>query len=174
MTTMCRDKQRVKQVYVWTQLNFWDFICFQSWGPFFTVVHTTVYCEKFHPWQWKILSFGINFCSYLIGSFHKFLEQILTHSPFERYWSSFEAFPYLHIRDASRALWKQSKLLRHYSGGWGPLWKQSTYTLQLLLGAPLKAEYLHITVVVGAPLKARYLHITIAVRDPFESKVFTH
>jgi len=28
----------------------------------------------------------------------------------------------------------------------GALWKQGTYTLKLLLGAPLQAEYLHITV----------------------------
>jgi len=31
----------------------------------------------------------------------------------------------------------------------GSLWKDSTYTLQLLLGLPLKAYYLHITVAVG-------------------------
>jgi len=36
----------------------------------------------------------------------------------------------------------------------GPLWKYSTYTLQLLLGASLEARYLYITVAVGAPLKS--------------------
>jgi len=30
----------------------------------------------------------------------------------------------------------------------GPLWKQSTYALQLQLGTPVKVEYLHITVAV--------------------------
>jgi len=46
--------------------------------------------------------------------------------------------------------------------------------LQLLLGAPLKATYLHITIAVGGPLKARYLHITIAVCSPFESIALAH
>jgi len=53
-------------------------------------------------------------------------------------------------------------------------WKQCTYTLHLLLGAPLKATYLHITIAVGGPLKARYLQATIAVVDLFESRVLTH
>jgi len=70
-----------------------------------------------------------------------------------------------------------------------PLKQQSTYTLQLLLGAPLKAKCLHITfavggrlkatylhtaIDVGAPLKARYLQIATAVGGPFESGVLTH
>ena len=54
------------------------------------------------------------------------------------------------------------------------LWKWSSYTLQWGLGAPLKAEYLHITVDVGAVLKAEYLHITIATGGPFGSSVLTH
>ena len=37
------------------------------------------------------------------------------------------------------------------------LWKQGTYTLQCLLGARFKAEYLHITVATGGLLKAAYV-----------------
>jgi len=40
----------------------------------------------------------------------------------------------------------ESRVLKHFSGFWGPLWKQITMKLQLLLGGPLKAEYVHITV----------------------------
>jgi len=36
--------------------------------------------RNFILWRWKKLPFGIHFCSYLIGSFQNFLEQILTHS----------------------------------------------------------------------------------------------
>jgi len=28
----------------------------------------------------------------------------------------------------------ESRVLTHFSGGWGPLWKQITFKLQLLLG----------------------------------------
>jgi len=75
----------------------------------------------------------------------------------------------------------QSIVLAHYTFCWWPLWKQGTYTLQFLFGAPLKARYLHIiiavvslfeskefyiTIAIGAPLKTSYLHITIAVGSP--------
>jgi len=47
----------------------------------------------------KKLSFGTSICSYLIGSFQNFLEEILTHDDFCTYKSWFEAFVYLLIGD---------------------------------------------------------------------------
>jgi len=52
----------------------------------------------------------------------------------------------------------ERKVLMHYSY-FGPLWKQGIYTLQLLLGARLKAKWPTYTVHCSccwAPLKARY------------------
>jgi len=52
--------------------------------------------------------------------------------------------------------------------------KQSSHTLQLLFGASLKAEYLCTTIAVWGPLKAEYLHTTIAAGGPFESRELTY
>ena len=81
----------------------------------------------------------------------------------------------------------ERKVLTHYNCCWGLLWQHSTYTLQLLLvapmqgicilklllGAPLKARYFNIIAAVGAALKVEYLHITVFVGGPFESRVVT-
>jgi len=45
-----------------------------------------------------------------------------------------------HFADAIGGLF-ESKVLTHCRCCWGHFCKQSTYILQLLLGAPLKAEY---------------------------------
>jgi len=81
---------------------------------------------------YKMLWFGINICYYLIGSFQKFLEDILTHN-FFMYRSWFEAFLCLLIRDGGGAPLKARYL--YYSCCWRPLRKKVTHTLKLLLGA---------------------------------------
>jgi len=64
-------------------------------------------------------------------------------------------------------LWNQDT---HYICCLGPLWKQATYTLQLVLGAPLKSEYLHTTIsfwTLRWSLKAEYIHISATFGGPF-------
>jgi len=77
--------------------------------------------------------------------------------------------PNLHITVAVGGPF-ENRVLTHYSCYWGALWEQSTYTLQLLLGALLEAEYLRIANAVGGPLKADHLHITDAVRAPLKAE----
>jgi len=77
----------------------------------------------------------MKFSPYLIGSFQNLLEQILIHR-FLRYWSWFETFPYLQIRDA----------------GGGSL-KAKHLHITVAVGAPVKTEYIHIAVAVGGPNK---------------------
>jgi len=54
----------------------------------------------------------------------------------------------------------------------GALWKQGAYTLQLLLGAPLQAEYLHISVAVGGHSKNKVLAHYNCCWGLFESMEF--
>jgi len=56
----------------------------------------------------------------------------------------------------------------------GARWKQSTYTLQLMMAFLLKAEHLHVTDAVGGPLKTEYLLTAFATGVSFESWVLTH
>jgi len=119
-----------------------------------------------------------------MGSFQNFLEKILTHS----FWSWFVAFHYLRMREASEDPLKveylnitaargdpfENKVFTHCSCCWGPLWKQSTYTLQLLFGALMKTGNLHSAAFVGGPYQSRALTHYIATGDPLESRVLTH
>ena len=87
----------------------------------------------------------------------------------------------------------ESKVLTYYNGCWGGLSKQSTYTLQFLLGAPSmkfkcrelthfsgcwwplwKQSTFKLQLLLGAPFKAKYLRSTVSVVGPFESRVLTY
>jgi len=93
----------------------------ESWGPFFTDIHTILRETSFSDSE-KIIIWYKFFLLHDIF-FQKFVEHFLTHSLFKRYWSAFET---LHI------IYTLKMLV-------GALWKQSTYTLQWLLVTPLKA-----------------------------------
>ena len=68
----------------------------------------------------------------------------------------------------------KSRVLTHYSWYCWPPWKQSTYTLQLLLGEGLLEARHTLHLLSGAHMKAVYLRIAAAVKDPFEIKALTH
>ena len=107
----------------------------------------------------------------MIGSFQNFWEQL----SFERHCSWFKAFYYLHIRDAGGGPMKAEYL--HITVVIGAHLKaEYSFTLQLLLRTPLKAEYLlHITVAVGGgPWWKQSTYTLHLLLGPFETKVFTH
>ena len=56
----------------------------------------------------------------------------------------------------------------------GPFWRKGPHTLQLLLGAPSKAEYFRITVDVGAPFLSEVLKHCSCCCWPFESRVLSY
>jgi len=87
---------------------------------------------------YKTLSFGVNICSYLIGSFQKFLEEILTHIFFGR---PIEVGLKLFL------IWTLEMVV-------GSLWKDSTYTLKLLLAASFEAGNFTSQLLLGATLEA--------------------
>jgi len=97
------------------------------------------------------LSFGLNICSYLIGSFQNFLEEISTHN-FLGIEVGLKLFFIFTLEMVVKPLWKYStytlKLL------FGLLWKHSTCTLQMLLAASFNAGNFRLHLLLGAPLKA--------------------
>jgi len=62
----------------------------------------------------------------------------------------------------------QIKVFTHYNCYWEPLWKQGTYTLQLLLGPIWKQGTYTLHLLLGAPLKVEYLHTTVSFRGVFD------
>ena len=105
---------------------------------------------------YKNLSFGINTCSYLIGLFRVFFTCSYLIGLFKLSFQNFLEEVLTHNFFSCRSWFEDFLHLNIGDGG----------------GAPLKVEYLQITVVVGVPLKARYLHIKVEVRRLFESKGF--
>ena len=107
------------------------------------------------------------------------------------FWGLFENMAFHNIIAAGGHF--ESKVLTYYSGCWGVLWKQSTYTLQLRWWAPSmkfkcrvlthfsscwgplwKQVTFKLQLLLGTPLKVKYLHSTVSVRGPFESRVFSY
>ena len=61
----------------------------------------------------------------------------------------------------------------HCSGAWGPLLKQNTWTLQLLLRALWKRSTYTLHLLLG-PFESKYLQIGVDIGGLFESVVLAH
>jgi len=133
-------------------------------GPLY---HSRPHCmiEKLHSLTVQKVSCGMKF---LLLLNRVFSELFATH--LKRYWSWFEAFPFLYIRDAGEAC--ESRVLTHHSCCWGPLWKQSTYALQLLLG-PFETKILTHCSCCWWPLWKQSPFTLHLLLSPFESKILT-
>ena len=68
----------------------------------------------------------------------------------------------------------ESRALTHYSGGWGHLWKQSTYTFELLLRPIESMVPAHYSCCWGPLWKQSTYVLQLLLRRPFESSVVTH
>ena len=68
----------------------------------------------------------------------------------------------------------ESRLPTHGSCLWGPFWKQSTFTLQLILWTSLKVEYLHITAAVGGHLRKQATYtLQLLLRALWKQSTYT-
>jgi len=93
------------------------YICFQSWGPFFTVVHTTVYCAKLYYLTVKKVIIWYKFLLLLDRVFSELIGTNFNPILLKGIEVVLKCFSICTLMMLVGALLKQSKLLTHYSGG---------------------------------------------------------
>ena len=94
--------------------------------------------RSFILWWWKIITIWYKILLLLDRVLSELFGTNFNLQFFFKYWSWFEAFPYLHIRDA----------------GEGPV-KSEYLHIAVAIGDILKAEYIGITAAVGGPFESR-------------------